>query len=143
MQSVVSELWRLVKPGGPLAVTTWVPRVFEPLNTVFWESVRQVRPDLYKGFNPWDRISDPESLRSLLSSGGVTTNDIVAEAGTHKISSPGDWWAVVMGSGYRGTIEQLSPPDRQRVQEVNLTYVRDANILEIETNVVYAVAEKK
>jgi ubiquinone/menaquinone biosynthesis C-methylase UbiE len=49
----VRELWKQVRPGGQLAVTTWGPRLFEPANSAFWESVREVRPDLYKGFNPW------------------------------------------------------------------------------------------
>jgi ubiquinone/menaquinone biosynthesis C-methylase UbiE len=142
MPSAVTELWRLVKPSGLLAITTWGPRLFEPINAVFWESVRQVRSDLYKGFNPWDRISDPDSLQSLLASGGVTAADIVAEVGTHKINSPDDWWALVMGSGYRGTIEQLSPTDQKRVQEMNFAYIREADVREVEANVIYAVARK-
>ncbi|MFY9554110.1 MAG: methyltransferase domain-containing protein [Blastocatellia bacterium] len=66
MQAAARELWRLVRPGGKLAITTWGPRFFEPVNTAFWNSVRDVRPDLYKGFNPWDRVCDVESLRSIL-----------------------------------------------------------------------------
>jgi ubiquinone/menaquinone biosynthesis C-methylase UbiE len=65
MQGVVRELWRHVHPGGQLAITTWGPRFFEPVNTVFWHAVRTARPDLYKGFNPWDRISQAEALREL------------------------------------------------------------------------------
>ena len=45
-------------------MTTWGPRFLEPATTAFWNAVREVRPDLYKGFNPWDRISDPESVRA-------------------------------------------------------------------------------
>ena len=30
MESQVRELWRMVRPGGKLAVTTWGPRIFEP-----------------------------------------------------------------------------------------------------------------
>lgn len=71
MPAAVHELWRLVRPGGKLAITTWGPRFFEPATTAFWNSVREIRPDLYKGFNPWDRISDPLSLRALLREGGV------------------------------------------------------------------------
>ena len=31
MGSLVRELWRMVRPGGKLAVTTWGPRIFEPV----------------------------------------------------------------------------------------------------------------
>src|SRR5215510_1106969 len=30
MEGLVRELWRMVRPGGKLAVTTWGPRIFEP-----------------------------------------------------------------------------------------------------------------
>ncbi|CQD14907.1 type 11 methyltransferase [Mycobacterium lentiflavum] len=136
------ELWRNVRPGGKLAITTWGPRFLEPANTAFWESIRQVRPELYKGFNPWDRICDPASLGEALREGGVAEAEIVAEFGAHAITSPEAWWAAVMGSGYRGTIERLSPQDRDRVHTANLDYVRTSGITSAETNVVYAVATK-
>ena len=52
MVMAVSELWRRVGPGGRLAVTTWGPNFFEPGSNAFWRSIMDVRPDLYKGFNP-------------------------------------------------------------------------------------------
>jgi SAM-dependent methyltransferase len=60
MEEAVQALWALLRPGGQLAITTWGPRFFEPANTAFWNGVRAERADLYKGFNPWDRISEPE-----------------------------------------------------------------------------------
>lgn len=52
MAGFVAEMWRLVRPGGALAITTWGAGLFEPANTVFWESVREVEPSLFKAFNP-------------------------------------------------------------------------------------------
>src|SRR5436190_12458234 len=48
MASAVRSLWRVLRRGGKLAITTWGPRFFEPANTAFWNAVREVRPDLYK-----------------------------------------------------------------------------------------------
>jgi len=36
MAAAVQELWRCVRPGGQLAVTTWGPNLFEPGNGAFW-----------------------------------------------------------------------------------------------------------
>ena len=54
MAAAARALWRLVRSGGVFAVTTWGPRWFEPASTAFWDAVREVRPDLHKGFNPWE-----------------------------------------------------------------------------------------
>jgi ubiquinone/menaquinone biosynthesis C-methylase UbiE len=140
--SGVRALWDNVRPAGKLAITTWGPRFLEPANTAFWESIREVRPDLYKGFNPWDRICDPASLGDVLREGGVAEAEVVAESGAHPITSPEAWWAAILGTGYRGTIEQLSPQDRNRVHTANLDYVRRSGITSAETNIVYAVATK-
>jgi ubiquinone/menaquinone biosynthesis C-methylase UbiE len=142
MAAAVRSLWNVVRPGGKLAVTTWGPHFFEPATSTFWNAIREVRPDLYKGFNPWDRICDPPALRALLRDGGVEQAEIVAEAGEHPVPSPEAWWSAVLGSGYRGTFEQLDAGARERVRTANLDYVRTSRIAAVEANVVYAVATK-
>ena len=140
--AAVRALWHVVRSGGKLAITTWGPRFLEPGTSAFWDSIRAVRPDLYKGFNPWDRICDPPSLRALLREGGVEQADVVAEAAVHPIVSPEAWWAAVLGTGYRGTVDQLDPPDFECVRAANLDYVRGSAISAVEVNVVYAIATK-
>jgi ubiquinone/menaquinone biosynthesis C-methylase UbiE len=142
MHMAVRELWRCVRPGGQLAVTTWGPNFFEPANSAFWRSIKEVRPDLHKSFNPWDRINNQASLKAILKEGGVESPKLIVENRSHPIHSAEDWWTILLGSGYRGTIEQLSQSDRERVKEANLAFVRDEEISSIETNVLYALATK-
>lgn len=142
MAAAARELWRMVRPGGRLAITTWGPNLFEPANSVFWDLIRQERPDLHRGFNPWDRISEPSGLRDMLADAGIHTENIVAEPGTHPLNAPDDWWAIAMGSGYRGTLEQLDAETFARVREGNLSRLRQERVGAIETNVIYAVATK-
>src|SRR4029077_2202508 len=66
MATAVSELWQRVRPGGKLVVTTWGANFCEPANDAFWCSIKDLRPELYKSFNPWDRIDNPASLRKIL-----------------------------------------------------------------------------
>lgn len=142
IESAVRELWRAVKPNGKLAITTWGPRFFEPATTAFWNSIRDVRPDLYKGFNPWDRICDRNSLIQLLNNTGIDRAEIFEEANIHPIDSPEAWWAAVLGSGYRGTIDQLNAQELEQVRSENFNYIRESEIHEVEANVVYAVCRK-
>lgn len=139
MVAATRELWRMVRPGGRLAITTWGPDLFEPANGAFWDAIQTERPDLVKGFNPWERISTPAGLRDMLGDADISGPDIVAEAGSHPLNSPEDWWLIAMGSGYRGTLAQLDPATMARVREKNLAGI---GCKAITTNVVYAVATK-
>lgn len=94
------------------------------------------------GFNPWDRISEPVALRALLEQGGAEHIEVVAEAGRHEIPTPDAWWAAVLGSGYRGTVDQLDAAARDHVRAANLAYIAQAGLREVEANVVYALARK-
>ena len=142
MEAALRELKRVLRTGGRLAITTWGPRFGEPANSAFWNSVRTVRADLYKGFNPWDRISQPDELRSLFVAAGLRDVEIVAEEGSQPVNSPDDWWAMILGSGYRGTVDQLSAPEQDRVQRENFDFIRQTGLQSVETNVVYAIALK-
>ncbi len=143
MARAVSELWSRIRPGGKLAVTTWGPN-FCSSRRMTHSGARSRMYGLicYKGFNPWDRIDDPASLRKILDEAGVASPKIIAENRLHPIKSAEDWWAIVLGSGYRGTIEQLTLAERQKVKEANLAFIRDEKISAVETNVLYALATK-
>ena len=142
MEAALRELKRVLRSGGKLAITTWGPRFFEPASTAFWESVRDVRPDLYKGFNPWDRISEVDAVCALLTSAGFNSVEAVAESGVQPVNSPEDWWAMIMGSGYRGTVAQLNLDDQQRIRLANLDFITRTSLHSLESNVVYATAVK-
>lgn len=135
-------LWDRVRPGGKLAITTWGPRFFEPATSAFWDSIKKERPDLYKGFNPWDRICDPKSLSALFAEAGIANPDVAAESNRHSISSPEAWWVAVLGSGYRGTVDQLDAAARERVRAANFEFIRNSGTTSVEANVVYAIAQK-
>jgi len=142
MVAAARELRRMVKPGGELAITTWGANLFEPGNSAFWNSIRQVRPDLERAFNPWDRISEPMALFEMLQQAGVELADVAVENRLHPINGPEDWWNIVCGSGYRGTIEQLNNDHYEIVRRANFDYIRAQGITAIETNALYAIERK-
>jgi ubiquinone/menaquinone biosynthesis C-methylase UbiE len=142
MQDAIAKLWRMLRPGGKLAITSWGGRVFEPANTTFWNAIQAERPDLYKQFTPWYRIGDPVSLRTLLASSGVTQIEVVAEIDSHKLSTAADWWTMVMGGGLRGTIDKLDLATTERVKSVNLEFLETNQIEALDSDVLYAIARK-
>lgn len=142
MLAAVRELWRMVRPGGKLAITSWGEKVFEPANQFFWSTLEAERPDLCKKFTPWERISNPTSLEALLEAGGATDVKVFAEATTHELASPEDWWTMLLGGGIRGTIDQLDPAAKERIRQANLHFLRTNEVHSLEVNVLYAVAQK-
>jgi ubiquinone/menaquinone biosynthesis C-methylase UbiE len=142
MEKMVTELWRMVRPGGQLAITTWGPRMFEPGSSIWWNAVKTHVPSLHSAFAPWDRITTPKAVRDLLRAGGVGDADVVAETGAQPLHSPKDWWAVVLGSGFRWTADQMGPEKAERVRADCLRDLLAVGARQIETNVIYAVARK-
>jgi ubiquinone/menaquinone biosynthesis C-methylase UbiE len=136
-------LWRLLRPGGQLVITTWGPRFGEPGSSAFWNAVRRERPELYKGFNPWDRICDPDALAAVFREAGVEAVDAQAESSVQPLESPKDFWTIVLGSGYRATVEQLNADERERVRAATISALVEHDVRSVETNAVFALARKR
>jgi ubiquinone/menaquinone biosynthesis C-methylase UbiE len=142
MAAFVAEMWRLVRPGGVLAITTWGQGLWEPASTCFWESVRAVEPSLFKAFNPWDEITTPQALADLFARGGVPGPQVVASPGQQHLDSPDKFWDVVLGTGYRATIDALSREQRTQVHRRLLSELRSRNLTTIRTDVVFGTASR-
>ncbi len=142
MEAQIAKLWRLVRPGGRLAVTTWGPDPFEPGGRTFWDAVRFVRPDLVNDFRPWDRITQPDAVTRLFLDGGAAAPGVAAEAGVQPLGCVEDWWTIALGAGFRWTIDQLSPDEARRVREANLARLRLEGVAGVEAGAIYAVARK-
>jgi ubiquinone/menaquinone biosynthesis C-methylase UbiE len=142
MTAFVREMWRLVRPGGVLAVTTWGPGLFEPANSCFWRSVGEVEPSLYKSFNPWDEITTPEALTELLTGAGVPRPEVAAAEARHQLEHPDSFWDIVLGSGYRATVDALRPDQCDQVRETLLAELRLAEVTVLRTDVVFGTARR-
>jgi SAM-dependent methyltransferase len=142
MAAFAAEMWRLVHPGGVLAITTWGPDLFEPANSCFWESVRDVEPSLFKAFNPWDEVTTPQALAGLFARAGVPDPIVVTTPGQHHLDSPDRFWDIVLGTGYRATIDALSQEQRAHVHGHLLNELRSRHLTAVRTDVVFGTANR-
>ena len=142
MEAQVAELWRMVRPGGRLAITTWGPDIFAPAYAAWQAAVRRVRPDLHSSFNPWDRITTPDAVQKLLADAGVRDAEVAAEEGWQSLRSPEDFWTIALGSGLRWTIDQMGAALAAGVKQEIVATLSAAKIARVATNVIYAVAHK-
>jgi hypothetical protein len=114
----------------------------EPGTSLFWGSIRDVRPELERREHRFERVSEPEQLRELLMAGGAPDAEVTPVAATHPLARAEDWWKVVLGTGYRSTVDQLTPEQRERVHQANVEGARAQHIASIEVNVNFGVATK-
>jgi len=142
MRAFASEMWRLVRPGGVLAVTTWGPGFMEPANSHFWASVGEIEPSLVRSFNPWDQITTPQALTDLLATAQVTGTEAEAVAAEHHVDNPDMFWDIVLGSGYRATTDALTADQLDRLREATLARLRALHITTLQANVVFATARR-
>ena len=140
-QALMRELWRMVRPGGTLAVTCWGPHVLEPGATAFWDAVAAVRPDLVRGFNPWDDLVSVDQLVDRYASSGIEGAQAELVEAWQELRSEDDWWDVIMGTGFRGTVEELDPTGAAHVRRLNLAAMRDTRSIDV--SAVYAAARKR
>jgi ubiquinone/menaquinone biosynthesis C-methylase UbiE len=139
-RALMRELWRMVRPGGTLAVTCWGPHMLEPGATAFWDAVAAVRPDLVRGFNPWDDLVSVDQLLELYASSGIGGAQAELVEADQELRSPDEWWDVVLGTGFRGTLEELDPADVAEVQRANVAAMHGTTSIDV--SAVYAAARK-
>jgi hypothetical protein len=96
----------------------------------------------HRADRPWERITDPRALQDLMEEAGIRDVEIAAESGRQALRSPEDWWTIVLGSGFRWTVEQLGERAAEQVRRANVEGIRRRHIGAVETNAVFATARK-
>jgi len=79
--------------------------------------VRAAEPSLYRAFNPWDKITTADALCRLFARAGIEAASTQPTAGEHYLDRPEDFWDIVLGSGYRGTVDALRPEQSEAVRD--------------------------
>ena len=143
MPAFVAEMWRLVRPGGTLAITTWGPGWCEPASSEFWASVRELEPALFRSYNPWDEITTESALAELLARAGIGEAAVEATTGMyHELAGPNDFWDIMLGSGFRATVNALGQARRPQLREQVIGRLRSRSITRVRNDVVFGSAVK-
>ncbi|MBV7333333.1 class I SAM-dependent methyltransferase [Chloroflexi bacterium TSY] len=142
MEAQIRKLWRMLKPGGKLAITTWGPDLFEPMSSHFKAAIARERPDLIPTYRPWQRLTVPSGVEALLLDGGAENVATASEEGEQELYDLEAWWNIVLGSGLRATVEAMKPQLAAQVRHQNQATIIEEGIGAVTTNVIYGVAQK-
>ena len=63
-----------------------------------------------------------------------------ANVAEQPLRGPEDWWAIILGTGFRGTVEALTADELEQVRRVTLEAMRD--VRSVRASAVYALATK-
>lgn len=139
MVEQVARLWRLVGPGGLLAITTLGRHFFFPLYDVWKTAVQRElgRTDIV---GPWERTNDPAVVSDLLRRGGVPGAAVTEEDYELPLETPETWWEIVMGTGMRKWVTDLGDDAARWIREQNIEWGRAHGIKSLKLSAIYAVA---
>jgi SAM-dependent methyltransferase len=141
--AVGRELWRVVAPGGRLAIATIGEQFFEPMWGAFRRETARRRPGLEIDM-PWERrqVADGGTLCGLLAAGGVRIRRLEVEDVPVPLSGPDDWWAIAEGTGIRRAIEEMGPQTAQAVRDANARWMQEQGIASVTISTNFVLAEK-
>jgi ubiquinone/menaquinone biosynthesis C-methylase UbiE len=96
MERALTEMWRVLKPGGRLGLSNWGPGYFSP--------VASLQRGLFREFGLRSLLSNPlvfkpTELRTLLQRAGFTAVELIEEAEEVWFESPEEVWAFNMDMG--------------------------------------------
>jgi hypothetical protein len=73
----------------------------------------------------------------LFSRAGIADPTVVAASGQQHLDHPDRFWDIALGSGYRATIDALSPEQQDRLRVRLLGELRSHRITAVRTDVVF------
>ena len=99
MAAAARSLWRHVRPGGTLAITTFGEDVWEPALAHFVDGVGRTRPDIERVV-PWRRTERRDIHEAIFRDAGIPHAEIQRQMDDIPFV-PEDWATIVMGSALR------------------------------------------
>lgn len=134
LDRALSEMVRVLKPGGRIVVTTWGQRD----ETWNWlkdlvESYLPSEPEDQQGTNPQSSpepvFNTQEGLKAILASAGFVDIKIVSESEMFTYADEDQWWSTLWSHGFREALEEVEEKmgvdGLQRFQSEALQKIKD------------------
>ncbi|MFN2569373.1 MAG: class I SAM-dependent methyltransferase, partial [Candidatus Dormibacteria bacterium] len=110
VERAMAEAYRVTRPGGCIAISTWVGNGGER-----WRFVTELAESIVGTSRTLDgRWESAQGLGDLLAEAGCAQVSIVEEAHSFPFSSPQEWWQWMWSQGQRFYLEKMNEEDRER-----------------------------
>ena len=136
------ELWRVLKPGGRIGLTSWAEDAFEPLRSTLIDSLLEVNPALPVTPPPYIPVSSPERWDKRFTEAGIGPVTVTVEEDALRPTTPDEAWMIAIGGGCRSALDAIDEADRVRVRESFSRRCDELPELRADATVLYALATK-
>lgn len=121
MDTQLSEIARVVKPGGKIAICNFREDYFNPLRELLITRLSQYNVPLPP--QVWKRIAHEAGCKELFEKAGLQDIRVVQKNMGYFLSDEKEWWSIVWNAGFRRMVSQLSPTDLERFRQEHLEEV--------------------
>ncbi len=144
MEKSLSRLVGMVKPGGFVAMTSFAKGSFEPQSNFCLARFKDYGvklPDTYT----WERLDSARKAEELLEKIGLNNIQSYQTRVGYYLESANEWWDLVLYSGFRAFLNQLSKEQitqykGKHLKEIQNTADKKGIYLNIE--VIFTVADR-
>ena len=122
MEKGLKKIIDVVKPGGCLAITSFLDGSFRPLSDLCLDRFKIFGvklPDHYT----WERLDHPDKHRDLFESCGLKNVKSQTKQMGYYLKNKEQWWDLIRYSGFRGFLNQIPEDEQPRYQEEHLAEI--------------------
>ncbi|MQA07875.1 MAG: methyltransferase domain-containing protein [Pseudonocardiaceae bacterium] len=134
MAAGTRRLIGMARPGGRVVFTIWRGDAMAAAGRHLGLAVAEATatdPPAEREPHLFDRINQAGTFAEWLTELGLSDVDVTVRD-RWLTMTPEVAWLVVLGSGYRGALTELTPETVGRVREIYLSRLRDAGIVELD-----------
>jgi ubiquinone/menaquinone biosynthesis C-methylase UbiE len=143
MEAAMRRIARTVKPGGRIAISSFMETAFSPFSTIFlslYEDFGKQAPPL-----SWQRLADVDAIEKVYRAAGITDIAFYQEPLGYVLQSEQQWWDIVWNAGFRGLLNQLNDSDIEAFKTQHLETIRTLcrnGESWLDTSVIIAIGKK-
>lgn len=143
MTSALQHMLNMLKPGGRIAISSFVDAAFSPVSDIFlqrYEAYGREVPPL-----SWKRLSNEQLLSELFAHVGITEVSYHHLPLGFALKSVDAWWDIVWNAGFRGLLNQLDEQEQARFRDEHFDEINQLckqQDVWVDTGVIIAIAHK-